>query len=164
MNAHEQLIADFYTAFQKRDGEAMADCYHDEVFFYDPVFQDLQGARAKSMWKMLCRNVRELSIEFGEISAPDEYGSCAWTAVYRFPGTGRRVTNKVKARFKFQDGKIIEHMDDFDIWNWSAQAMGIKGLLLGWTSAMKNKIRGNARKGLDLYIKRNPPDKKEPNG
>ncbi|MBL7734423.1 MAG: nuclear transport factor 2 family protein [Chitinophagaceae bacterium] len=159
MNEHERLIADFYTSFQKLDGEGMAKCYHEDVFFYDPVFQDLQGDRAKSMWKMLCGNAKELTVEFGEITSPDEYGSCKWKAVYRFSRTGRMVTNKVTARFKFQDGKIIEHMDDFDIWRWSAQAMGIKGLLLGWTSAMKNKIRASARKGLDLYIKRNPPER-----
>lgn len=155
MNKHEELIEKFYTFFQKLDGRGMAACYHEDVFFYDPVFQDLQGDRAKFMWKMLCSTAKDLTVEFSDIKAEDDYGSCTWKATYLFSKTGRKVVNKVTARFKFQDDLIIEHMDDFDMWNWSRQALGLKGFFLGWTSAVKNKIRENAKKGLEMYIKRN---------
>jgi hypothetical protein len=30
--------------------------------------------------------------------------------------------------------------DDFDIWKWSKQALGLTGYLFGWTGFMQNKI------------------------
>jgi hypothetical protein len=44
------------------------------------------------------------------------------------------------AQFYFQDGLIIRHTDDFDIWKWSKQALGLTGYLFGWTGFMQNKI------------------------
>ena len=38
------------------------------------------------------------------------------------------------------DGKIIKHTDIFDLWEWSKQALGVSGYLLGWSGFMKNKI------------------------
>jgi hypothetical protein len=31
----------------------------------------------------------------------------------------------------------MKHTDDFDIWKWSKQALGIPGHLLGWTTVVK---------------------------
>jgi hypothetical protein len=30
-----------------------------------------------------------------------------------------------------KEGLIIEHRDHFELWRWSRQALGLKGLLLG---------------------------------
>jgi hypothetical protein len=38
----------------------------------------------------------------------------------------------------------MRHTDDFDIWKWSKQALGIPGHLLGWTGYMQKKINENA--------------------
>ena len=48
MHAHEALIREFYGAFARRDAEAMARCYHAEVFFSDPVFPDRKSTRLNS--------------------------------------------------------------------------------------------------------------------
>ena len=32
----------------------MADCYHPDVHFSDPVFPSLKGDEARGMWRMLC--------------------------------------------------------------------------------------------------------------
>jgi len=152
MNDHRQLIEKFYTSFQHRDGNAMAACYHADILFYDPVFLNLHGAEAGTMWKMLCSSARELEISFSNISADEEYGSCNWEADYLFSATGRKVHNVVSARFRFRDGLIIEHMDDFDFWKWSRQALGMSGTLLGWSPVVKNKVRKSARKNLNAFI------------
>ena len=52
-HVHAALIARFFEAFTKLDGEAMAACYHAEVRYSDPVFPSLQGERAGLMWCML---------------------------------------------------------------------------------------------------------------
>ncbi|HMH21717.1 MAG TPA: nuclear transport factor 2 family protein [Puia sp.] len=157
MRSAEQLIRDFYTCFQNRDWKGMQACYGDDAFFYDPVFQDLQGHEVKAMWEMLVKNARDLQIVFGDIRVDNDigdgvYGSCNWAATYTFSQTGRRVVNKVKARFKFEDGKIAEHMDQFDLWKWSRQALGLPGILFGWTPPLQKKIRAMARKNLDKFL------------
>ena len=52
MHPNATLIRSFYEAFQRRDAESMATCYAPDVRFSDPVFTDLQGARAGDMWRM----------------------------------------------------------------------------------------------------------------
>lgn len=153
LHPHQQLIENFYNCFAKKDWQGMIACYHDEVFFYDPVFQDLNANYAKGMWEMLCKNAKDLVLTYDSVHSEDEYGGCNWTATYTFTRTGRKVTNHIKARFKFQDNKIIEHMDDFDLWKWSRMALGLPGLLLGWTPILQNQIRAKARNSLSHFMK-----------
>ncbi|MFT3827939.1 MAG: nuclear transport factor 2 family protein [Chitinophagaceae bacterium] len=153
MSANKQVIENFYKCFGKKDWQGMTACYHEEVFFYDPVFQDLEAPRARAMWEMLCKQAKDLSVEASNIEADDEgYGSCNWTATYTFSATGRKVVNNCTARFKFEEGKIIEHMDDFDLWKWSRQALGLKGTLLGWSPFVQNAIRKKAKKSLEKFM------------
>jgi hypothetical protein len=53
---------------------------------------------------------------------------------------------------KFKDGLIIEHTDAFDIYKWTRQALGITGLLFGWTSFMHKKIQKQAKEGLIKFM------------
>lgn len=148
MHPNEQLIETFYKAFQKRDAEAMAACYHQEIFFSDPVFPDLHGERAPNMWRMLCARGKDLKIEFSGVSANDSTGKAHWEAWYTFSGTGRKVHNIIDAEFEFRDGKIVRHKDSFDFWRWSRQAIGPMGVILGWTPILRNGVRKKADKGL----------------
>ena len=52
MNANEQLISSFYTAFQKLDHRKMVACYSDDIVFFDPVFGLLKGDAARAMSKL----------------------------------------------------------------------------------------------------------------
>ena len=52
MNNNQQLIENFYAAFQKRDGKSMTDCYHPEAQFSDAVFTDLRGQDVGRMWRI----------------------------------------------------------------------------------------------------------------
>lgn len=178
MSEAEQVIEVFYTCFQRRDWKGMLDCYRPDIFFYDPVFQNLEGRQVGAMWEMLLSNAKDLSFSFSNIQmekGPEgqtsttsglssaetvaagssvSYGSCQWEAAYTFSQTGRRVINKGKAWFTFSDGKIAEHMDDWSLWKWSRQALGIPGILFGWTPVLQNKIRRQARKSLDKFMAR----------
>ena len=148
MNINEQLIHTFYTAFSKLDYKTMQDCYKDEAIFNDPVFGILHGEQIKKMWKMLCTNARDFSLQYSNAEAGREYGTCRWTARYTFSKTGKKVVNNVKAHMRFADGKITEHTDEFDLYKWSRQAFGLQGWFLGWSGFMKNKIRHQALKSL----------------
>ena len=68
-------------------------------------------------------------------------GTARWKAHYTFSQTGRPVVNDVRARFRFEDGLIADHHDDFNFHRWSRQALGPVGLLLGWTPLVRSKVR-----------------------
>ncbi len=153
MNANEQLVNNFYAAFNQLDYKKMNDCYSDDIVFSDPVFGLLQADEVKAMWEMLCKNARNFSIVYENIQALDEeYYTCGWTATYTFSKTGRKVVNNVKAYMKIADGKIIEHSDAFSVHKWSVQALGFSGWLLGWNSFFQKKIKNNARKTLLKFM------------
>lgn len=153
MHSNKQLIDEFYSSFQRLDWRGMQECYHEDVIFYDPVFEDLNARQVKAMWKMLCLQAKDFKLDFFEVKADAEYGSCKWKATYTFSKTNRKVVNRVKAHFKFHEDKIIEHMDDFDLYVWSRQAFGASGWALGWSSFLKNKIRVTAKASLENFMR-----------
>jgi ketosteroid isomerase-like protein len=148
----DNLIERFYGAFGERDGAAMASCYAPDVRFSDPVFPDLRGAEAGAMWRMLTEQASDLRIELIDREADAERGSARWRAHYTFSRTHRPVVNDVHATFRFADGLIVEHRDEFDFHRWARQALGPPGLLLGWTPLMRSAVRRRARAGLDEFL------------
>jgi len=150
---HEDLITQFYTAFSSKNLQKILNCYHEEIIFSDPAFGTLNGDRARGMWAMLlAQKNSELNIRFDQVSANGETGMAYWIAQYVFGPSKRKVTNRVTARFKFKDGFIVEHRDSFDLRCWSRQAMGLSGLLLGWTSFMKNKVQRTTNGRLNAFM------------
>ncbi len=154
MHPHAQLIEQFYTAFGKRDAEAMAACYHADVVFSDEVFPRLEGARAGDMWRMLLSRSADLHIDFSGVAADDASGRAHWDARYTFTKTGRPVLNQVDATFEFRDGKIARHIDRFGFWRWSRQALGPVGLLLGFTPLLRMAVRRQAAEQLESWLAR----------
>jgi ketosteroid isomerase-like protein len=149
---NKQLIERFYEAFDKHDGDAMAACYAPQVRFSDPVFPGLQNDEPGAMWRMLTSRSDDLRVELHEHDADETSGSAHWIAHYTFTQTGRKVTNDVHARFRFQDGLIAQHEDSFGFHSWSRQALGTPGLLLGWTPIIKGATRKRARASLDEFM------------
>jgi uncharacterized protein len=130
----------------------MAACYAPDARFSDPVFVDLEGQEPGAMWRMLTGRADDLKIELVEHDADGDRGSARWIAHYAFTQTGRPVTNDVRAAFRFAQGLIAEHRDDFDFHHWSRQALGTPGLLLGWTPILRASVRRRARAGLDEFM------------
>jgi ketosteroid isomerase-like protein len=152
MHPNAQLLTDFYSAFQRRDGDAMAACYHPDAEFSDAVFVGLRHGGVTSMWRMLCERGKDLRLEFRDIQADERTGRAHWEAYYTFSATGRKVHNIIDAEFEFRDGKILRHRDRFDFHRWSRQALGPMGLLLGWTPLLRNKVQGTARGSLEKFM------------
>jgi len=155
MADNKAVIERFYSAFQKLDYKTMNDCYSDDVIFSDPVFLTLKADEVKSMWEMLCKNAKDFSLTFSDIELIDEeYATCKWVANYTFSKTGNRVTNNIKAFMRLKDGKIIEHSDAFRLSTWISQALGWKGVLLGWTGFMKKAVQNNAKRNLMNFMQK----------
>ncbi len=157
MHPNAALIHRFYDAFAKLDAETMASCYGDNIVFSDPAFTQLQGRAASDMWRMLCSRAKDFSLTYEGVEADDHQGKAHWVATYTFSATGRKVVNRIDARFEFDNGKIVRHTDSFDLWRWASQALGIKGTLLGWTPLVQNKIRQQAMQGLAKFQSRAEP-------
>ncbi|CAI8871478.1 nuclear transport factor 2 family protein [Pseudomonas sp. IT-P176] len=150
-DANRAVITEFYRAFQRLDAEAMSACYSEDVLFSDPAFGVLRGRDAADMWRMLTTRAKDFSLTFDNVQADERSGSAHWVARYLFSQTGNTVVNDIQARFVLRDGKICEHHDTFDLWRWSRQALGVKGLLLGWTPLVGNAVRKQALKGLRAF-------------
>jgi ketosteroid isomerase-like protein len=150
----DQLIERFYAAFAACDGDAMAACYAPDARFSDPVFVDLRGDEPGAMWQMLTSQATDLRVELLEHEAHGDEGTARWRAHYTFSQTGRPVVNDVRARFRFADGRIAEHDDDFDFHRWASQALGPSGKLLGWTPIVRSAVRRRARASLEQFQSR----------
>lgn len=153
MHPNAALINTFYSSFQKLNAEGMAACYAPDVVFSDPAFPELHGQEAGDMWRMLCKKAKDFSLVCDGVEADDKSGKAHWVATYTFSASGRKVVNDIHASFTIRDGKIIRHIDQFDLWKWSRQALGLTGVLLGWTPAVQGKIKKQAAAGLAAYRK-----------
>lgn len=151
------LIRDFYSAFARKDGAAMAALYAPDARFSDPVFPSLTGREAGAMWRMFCEGPgTELRVEFSDVAGDERGGRAHWDAHYLFGPGKRPVLNRIDATFEIRDGRIVRHEDRFDFWRWSRMALGASGLLLGWSPIVRSAVRKQARARLDAYLAKNP--------
>ena len=134
----------------------MADCYHPQASFYDPVFGSLEGEQVGVMWRMLTQAAESLDLTVTDIESDGRTGSARWTAVYPFGPTGRIVTNEVTSKFEFHEGSISRHTDSFAFYRWCRQALGPVGVLFGWTPLFRGRVRLLAKSQLDRAMRQRP--------
>ena len=151
----KEVITQFYKAFADGDAEAMAACYTEDVQFEDPAFGKLSGPEVMGMWRMLLgRSDGQLKLTLEAAEGSGNTGSARWVAKYPFGPKKRPVVNKVQAEFTFRDGKICQHRDSFSFWRWSRQALGMPGLLMGWSPMLKRKVHQQTSKLLKRYLEK----------
>lgn len=149
---NEETIRTFYEAFQRKDAETMGQQYADAATFSDPAFVGLDAEQARAMWKMLCHRGKDLKVEFSDVSATDTGGSAIWDATYTFGGK-RKVNNHIEATFTFDDdGKILSHVDSFDVKKWMKMALGPAGSIMGIFPFGPKMVQKQARQGLDAWM------------
>jgi ketosteroid isomerase-like protein len=149
-DANRETIERLYAAFGDCNGSAMTACYAPGAHFRDPAFGDLEGDDVGAMWRMLTGRARDLKVELKEHEAREETGSAHWIARYTF-STGRPVVNGIQARFRFADGLIADHVDDFDFRKWARQALGPTGNLVALLPPLRSKARARALDQLQTY-------------
>jgi ketosteroid isomerase-like protein len=141
--ANRATIERLYAAFGECNGAAMTACYAPDAHFRDPAFGDLHGEEVGAMWRMLTGRATDLRIELHEHDAGEETGTAHWIARYTF-STGRPVVNDIQASFRFADGLIADHVDEFDFRNWAKQALGPSGHLVALLPPLRRKARAKA--------------------
>ena len=153
---NRRLIERFYAAFDRCDGEEMSSLYADAAHFRDPAFGDLNGPQVGAMWRMLTSRATDLEIELASHDASETTGSANWIARYTFGATGRHVVNDVRATFRFSNGLIADHVDEFDFRRWARQALGIQGVLVALVPPLRAKVRSRARAQLEEFMASEP--------
>ncbi len=147
-------IERFYAAFARLDADTMAACYAEDARFDDEVFSLSGRQRIGGMWRMLCTATKakgqaHWKLDFSAVTER----SAHWEAHYLFSATGRQVLNRIDAEFEFDaNGLITRHRDRFDFWAWSRQALGLPGVLLGWTPFLRAKVRAQAAASLQRFL------------
>ena len=109
------------------------------------------------MWRMICtpdehRKEIKIKVDVENLEANDSTGRAVIVDDYTFRLSGKPVHNKIESKFKFSDGKIIEHIDDCDASDWASQAYAgiwmLPGVFLGRIETIR---RGLAMKKLRKF-------------
>jgi ketosteroid isomerase-like protein len=150
-DANRALIERFYEAFGRCDGAEMTACYAADAHFRDPAFGDLHGDEVGAMWRMLTERATDLVIELHEHDAGEDRGTAHWIARYTFTG-GRPVVNDIGATFRFANGLIADHVDEFDFRRWARQALGPSGIAVGLLPPLRKAAGRKARAQLDEFM------------
>ena len=148
--ANRATIERLYEALGQCNGAAMTACYAGDAHFRDPAFGDLEGDDVGAMWRMLTGRAKDLAIELHEHEADETSGSAHWIARYTF-STDRPVVNDIQARFRFAEGLIVDHVDEFDFRRWAKQALGPGGNLVALLPPLRSKARAKALGQLEAF-------------
>ena len=159
MHPNAQTLQRFYTAFAQLDDATMAACYAPDATFEDAALS-LKGRKQEDgMWSMLCTATKKpgaaehWTLEFSGIDADAKSGKAHWEAHYLFSATGRKKHNNNNNTITFTpDGLIATHHDRFSFWRWSRQALGLPGVLLGWSPSLKRYLRSTEAGNLKKFL------------
>lgn len=149
MNAGAEVVERLYAALAQRDHAGMAACYGPAARFSDPVFPALQGPEIGQMWRMLCERGTDLQVVAGPVRETDGGRLLVdWEARYTYRATRRPVHNRIRASFFLERDLIRDHTDAFNLYAWARQALGLPGVLFGWSAPFQRTIRSRARRAL----------------
>lgn len=128
------LAERFYGAFAARDAAGMEACYAKDVVFHDPLFGHLNGPQVMEMWRAIipAADPKTFQVTPTVDQAPVEQrdGSFKvkvhWDAHYDLPGH-THVDNRSDSTLVIKDGRIVSQRDEWDLSNWTRQALPVGG-------------------------------------
>jgi ketosteroid isomerase-like protein len=147
----------FFDACAIGDYHSMGLMYAPTATFSDPIFPLLSGPETALMWEMLLTRAQDFCVSVNveeEESQGGGHARAVWVARYLYGATGRHVENRVRTEMTCQAGRIVKQVDHFSFWNWSRQALGAPGLLLGWTPIVRKKVQQGAQAQLIKFADR----------
>lgn len=147
---NRQAVKDFYAAFSAKDGARMAEAYAPHAKFSDGAFPNLDGVGAGAMWRMLTQS-EGLEVVHTGTKVDGDRATATWTARYPHPVTGRPVENHVTSNMRFENGKIVEQRDDFDMKEWLRQGFGGWAGLPGISWVLTKATQFFAGRSLDKF-------------
>ncbi|KAG8751620.1 hypothetical protein FRC14_007723 [Serendipita sp. 396] len=173
----EQLVEKYLAAYKAYDLAAMDACTDPEFTFSDPAFPSLNckyeprsswpighpnfvsvAKQAKGMFSMFVNNREKNKMELEYKDIKKGINDLTYTATYtvRYIFTGRPVTNVIQSTFTISptSNLLLSQVDAFPFYTWAKQALGLPGLLLGWTGYLQSQVQHNAGQSLEKYMKK----------
>lgn len=144
-----EIMQQFFNCLIARDLPGMLTHYHADIQYRHPFFT-LQGAAVGAMWRWWWRYLPDLQVAYEESGLRN--GFLYWTATYTYPPTGRRVTQHMSTTLHFAEGAIVEQVDTFNVHEWSAQAYGFAGGVLGGRRLWQWWIARKMRTQFDAFL------------
>jgi hypothetical protein len=131
-HANALLLRRLFASLAASDHQAMTDCYAASATFHDIAFDLRDRREIEAMWRMICTK-SPVKVTIEHIEADDRAGRARIVDDYTFSDTNAPVINRIESRFRFEDGRIVEHRDECDERAWAEQAFGPgpKGWLVG---------------------------------
>lgn len=158
---NSRRIVDFYDAFRRLDAAAMRSAYAPRARFSGPAFTVRGADDIGAMWALLCEAIdrqalQKWQMDVSDVEATAKRGRARWEPRYRIRASGRYVHSVIHATFTFdKEGRILSHEEHFSFWRWSHQALGLRGMLLGWSPLLRMKMRAALNQSLAAH--RQPP-------
>jgi hypothetical protein len=119
------------------------------VRFSDPAFP-ISTRGVAAMWRMLCERGKDLACRLRH-RADASTGARTVVRTTRIrPPAGTSRTGSMR-RSRSATAASPSHRDRFDLYRWARQALGVPGLLLGWSPPMQSAIRRKAAAALAAW-------------
>ena len=148
-SASASVVDRLFEALRRADASVIDACYHPQISYSDSVFEDLRGARVALRWRMLLQQADGFSLEHGLVFADERKAQVQWTADYRL--RGKRIRVPILSTLAIWDDLIVRQVDEYNFWQYSRQAQGIPGLLLGGLEPFQKIVRRRARRDLERF-------------
>jgi ketosteroid isomerase-like protein len=152
MHPNRDIVARLFTALDRHDHAAMADCYAESASFSDIAFHLTGRPRIHAMWHMICEG--DIRARFEIVDVDDRRGVVDVVDDYTFRPTSRRVNNRIRSYFEFENGRIVAHRDTCDARRWAAMALGGLGGFLAGVLPFVRRRKAAAR--LDAFVAQHP--------
>lgn len=141
------VVIRFFESYQKNDWQNMARCYHDKASFSDPIYPDLREESIVYLWFSRLAARRVVDLQYRVLFADDRKAQVEWSGLS--PLHGKSVQIKGLSTFALWDATIVRQVDEFSFVQWSRQALGWKGWLLGSLRFYQARVQRSARSQLD---------------
>ena len=135
MSIDLQAFAERFTALNAHNLAPLAELYHPDVVFQDPLHRVRGLAALQAYFAELYANVTELRFEFlGLDVVSDTQGYLRWTMQYRHPrrAGGQLVCVEGCSHLVFCEQKVISHRDYFDAGALLYEHVPLLGRLIRW--------------------------------
>lgn len=153
---HDEIVREFFSAYQMHDYGRMSNLLSPNVHFSDFAF-DIEGRDVFAMWQLFClpgEGRGPVDVRwFRNIHTKGDTVTAEYRVAYTYGENRRPVDYTISARFALANGKIAEHHDSASIQIWAWQALGPLPALISWTPFLRAKVKEEARKKLDAFIR-----------
>ncbi|EKE86901.1 nuclear transport factor 2 family protein [Idiomarina xiamenensis] len=108
---------DFYDELESDKLDELANLYHEDVTFSDPIHQIVGRDQLHDYFKNLMENVEYCHFAFDDELVTDEKAFFAWQMRYSHPklASGAEIVLPGVTYLTFADGKIRTHQDFYDV-------------------------------------------------